>query len=198
MPNTSADLTPSAQRRRKPCGSAALGILVLSLGVGTATSLFGLVDCILPHSAPMVACQTLAEMSSGQPSFAITHLPTRAELKDRVSDVYEAGVENATDAIDSIPEVAAGLGERAMLAVLGVAALAILLACMRLASRLITSTSTAALAAGTTLGAVALAVLSARALDLPAIGPRAIAFALCISLLAVTFARKAEAKVAVA
>ncbi|MDQ2931203.1 MAG: hypothetical protein M3Y05_10365 [Gemmatimonadota bacterium] len=188
MPNTSADLTPSAPRRRARRGSTVLGVLLLSLGVGSATALFGFVDAVLPHSAPMAACETLSERSGGAPSFAMAQIPTGAELKDRVSDVYQAGVDNATDAIDSIPDMADGLVARAMLAGLGVAALALLLACTRLASRLIATTSTAALAAGTTLGALALAMLSAHELDLPSIGPRAIAFALSISLLAVYFA----------
>ncbi len=189
MPNTSADPKPSAPRRRTRRGSTALGVLLLSLGVGSATALFGFVDAVLPHSTPIAACETMSEMSGGAPSFAMAQIPTGAELKDRVSDVYEAGVDNATDAIDSIPDLADGLGERAMLGGLGVAALALLLTCTRLASRLIASTSTAALAAATALGALALALLSAHELALPAIGPRAIAFAFSISLLAVYFAR---------
>ncbi len=192
MPNTSADLTPSAPRRRTRRGSTALGVMLLSLGVGSATALFGFVDSVLPHSAPIAACETLSELRGGAPSFAMAQIPTGAELKVRVSDVSEAGVDNATDAIVSIPDLADGLGERAMLASLGIAALALLLACTRFASRLIASTSTAALAAGTTLGALALAMLSAHELDLPAMGPRAIAFAFCISLLTVHFAGNPE------
>lgn len=192
MPSTSTDLTTSAPRRRTPRGSTALGVILLSLGVGSATALFGFVDAVLPHSTPIAACETLSEMSGGAPSFAILQLTAGAELKDRVSDAYEAGVDNATDAIESVPDLADGLGERAMLASLAIAALALLLACTRLASRLIASTSTAALAAGTTVGALALAMIFAHELDLPAIGPRAIAFALSISLLAVYFAGNPE------
>ncbi|MEO6211099.1 MAG: hypothetical protein ABIQ10_13350 [Gemmatimonadaceae bacterium] len=198
MPNTSADLAPSAPRRLTRRGSTVLGILLLSLGVGSATALFGFVDSVLPPSAPIAACETVSEMSGGAPSFAISELTTGRALKDHVSDVYEAGVENTSDAIDSIPDLADGLGERAMLAGLGVAALALLLACTRVASRLIASRSIAALAAGTTLGALALAMLSAHELDLAVIGPRAIAFALCISLLAVYFARNPEPRAPIA
>lgn len=198
MPNTSADPKPSASRRRTRRGSTALGVLLLSLGVGSATALFGFVDAVLPYSTPIAACVTMREMSGGAPSFATAHISTGAELKDRVSDLYEAEVDNATDAIDSIPDVADGLGERAMLAGLGIAALALLLTCTRLASRWIASTSTAALAAATALGALALALLSAHELALPAIGPRAIAFAFSISLLAVYFARDPESRATVA
>ena len=86
------------------------------------------------------------------------------------------------------------VGRRPVLALLGAAALAFLLACTRAASGMIAWSRAPLVAIGTVAGALMVAALSLRALGLPSGGFRAGAVALCISLLAVRFARAAERK----
>jgi hypothetical protein len=146
-----------------------LAVLMLSLGVGATTAVFALVDGIMPRSTPSQPCETVMSLSSLPSKFAVAKV--------------------TSDAIGDIPDLANGVGPRPVLALLGAAALAFLLACTRAASGMIARARVSLVALGTLCGALVVAALSLRALGLPSLGVRAMAFALCISLLAVYFAR---------
>lgn len=171
-----------------------LAVLMLSLGVGATTAVFALVDGIMPRSTSSLPCETVMDVPSGSSKFAIAKVTSGEELRDRVSDAYQASVESAGDAIGDIPDLADGVGQRPVLALLGAAALAFLLACTRAASGMIARARVPFVALGTLAGALVVAALSLRALGLPSLGVRAVAFALCISLLAVYFASATRRK----
>jgi hypothetical protein len=173
-----------------------LAVLMLSLGVGATTAVFALVDGIMPRSTPSQPCETVMDFSSVSSNFAVAKVTSGEELRDRVSDAYQTSLESASDAIGDIPDLADGVGQRPVLALLGAAALAFLLACTRAASGMIARARVPLVALGTLIGALVVASLSLRALRLPSLGFRATAFALCISLLAVYFARATERKAA--
>jgi hypothetical protein len=194
MQNILRDDGSSVPRLRLRPGFTALAVIVLSLGVGATTALFSIVDGLMPRSAPGVSCETVMKLSSGPPVPMMVTIPSREEVRDRVSDAYETSVETAGDAIESLPDVADGLGQRPLLALLGAGAIVILVASTRAASRMMTSPHAPLVAIGTTVGALAVATFSLRALELPAIGLRATAFALCVSMLAVFFARVSQKK----
>jgi hypothetical protein len=175
-----------------------MAVLMLSLGVGATTAIFSIVDYAMPPASSYTTCETMMEVQGNhQSGDTIRVSPTREELRDRVADAYETTYESADDALGAIPEMASGLGERSVLELLGAAAVALLVACTRGASRRTTLPRSPLMIAATTVGAVAFATLSLRALGLPAIGVRAATFALCISVLAVYFARGAQKKAAV-
>jgi len=175
-----------------------MAALMLSLGVGATTAVFSIVDYAMPPASSYTTCETMMEAQENQQSAdTIRVSPTRAELRDRVAYAYETSYESADNALGAIPEMASGLGERSVLELLGAAAVALLVACTRGASRRTTLPRSPLMIAATTVGAVAFATLSLRALGLPAIGVRAATFALCISVLAVYFARGAQKKAAV-
>ncbi|HEY8793817.1 MAG TPA: hypothetical protein VIM15_02645 [Gemmatimonadaceae bacterium] len=197
MQNLLYDQTSRAPRLRNQRGFAAMAVLMLSLGVGATTAVFSIVDYAMPPASPYATCETMMEVPGEQSGDTIEVLPSREELRDRVSNAYETSYESAGDAIGALPEMASGFGERSVLELLGAAAVALLVACTRGASRRITSPRASLMAAATTVGALAFATLSLRALGLPAIGVRAATFALCISVLAVYFARAAQRKAAV-
>lgn len=195
MRNIPSNPASTAPRRRNRRGVATMAILLLSIGVGATTAVFSLADKVMPRSAPHVTCETTMAFSSDEPSVALASLPSREELRDRVADAYQTSYESAGDAIGDIPDIMDVFGERVVLAMFGAAAIAILIACTRSASRFLDSPG-ASMVAATTIGALALAMLSLRALHLPMVGVRTIAFALCISVLAVHFARAARRKAA--
>jgi hypothetical protein len=93
-------------------------------------------------------------------------------------------------------DMADGLGERPVAALVAAAALALLVTCTRGAARLLSRPGSPAMAwgvaVGAALGAMWVATLLLGTIGLPAIGLRAIAFALAVSLLAVRFARAAR------
>jgi hypothetical protein len=197
MQNLLYDHTSRAPRLRNQRGFATMAVLMLSLGVGATTAAFSIADYAMPPASSYATCETIMEVSASQSAVSIADVPTREELRDRVSYAYETTYESADDAFGAIPEMASGLGEQSVLGLLGVAAVALLVACTRGASRRITLPRASLLAAATTVGALAFATLSLRALGLPAIGLRAATFALCISVLAVYFARGAQKQAAV-
>jgi hypothetical protein len=193
IPSNPASTAPRLRNRR---GVATMAVLLLSLGVGATTAVFSVADSVMPRSAQYVTCETTMAFSSDEPSVALASLPSREELRDRVADAYQTSYESAGDAIGDIPDIMDGFGERFILALFGAAAIAILIACARGASKLLDSPGATMVAAGTTIGALSIATLSLRALHLPMIGVRSIAFALCISVLAVCFALAARKKAA--
>lgn len=191
MQNFPISRTSLAPRPRNQYGFATMAVLLLSLGVGATTAAFSIVDYAMPPASSYATCETMMESPAAPRGVAMVDVPTREEIRDRVSDAYQASYESAGDAIDALPEMVSGLGERSILELLGAAAVALLVACTRAASKRITSPRVSIMAAATTAGALALAALSLRALELPAMGVRAATFALCISVVAVHFARTA-------
>ncbi len=194
MQNLLYDRTAPALRLRYRRGFATMAALVLSLGVGAATAVFSVADYALASAALRVRCETVMRLADNPAGLAIPNLRASAELQERVTDAYETSYESAGDATDSLPELAGGLGARFVLALLGAGAIALLLACTRAASKVITSSRALSTIAGTTVGALSFAALTLRAFALPSIGVRAAAFALCVALLAVCFARASRSK----
>lgn len=169
-----------------------VAVLLLSLGVGASTAAFTLVNGVMPHSAPFVECETMVEYSS-EPSMASTLVvPAPGELQERISDAYATSYEAAGDAVSSWSDVAGVLGERGVAVTLAAGALALLVACTRRAARLLDASRAPMIAAGAALGALPVAALIASLLGLPALGFRAIAFAVTVSMLAAHFARVAH------
>ena len=198
MQNLPYDHTSRAPRLRNQRGFATMAVLMLSLGVGATTAVFSIVDYAMPPASSYTTCETVMEAQGNHESaVSIAELPAREQLRDRVAYAYETSYESADNALGAIPEMASGLGERSVLELLGAAAVALLVACTRGASRRTTLLRSPLMIAATMVGAVAFATLSLRALELPAIGVRAATFALCISALAVYFARAAQKKAAV-
>lgn len=192
MQKLPCDSESRALRLRNRPGFTALAVVMLSLGVGATTALFSLVDGVVPPSTPNVRCETAMDVASGSPGFAIANVSNGGELRDRISDAYETSIESAGDAIGAIPDVAGELGDRPLIALLGACALGFLVVCARGASTMIASPRAPLVAIGTTVGALMFATLSLRALDLPPIGFRSSAFALCLSLVTVWYARLAH------
>lgn len=192
----------AASRLSNRPGFTALAVLMLSLGVGATTALFTVTDGLRAQSEAGVRCETTMKLGGNAPAYAMVAMPKGVELRDRVSDAYEASVEGASDALDALPDVlpealarvhpASAPGLRPLLALLGVLAIGFLLICARGASAMLTAPRASLVVLETTIGALVVATLSLRALGLPAIGARATAFALCISLVTVFFARIAR------
>ncbi|MBA2686063.1 MAG: hypothetical protein H0U66_16380 [Gemmatimonadaceae bacterium] len=163
--------------------------MMLSLGVGATTALFSLVDSVMPCSTPSIRCETAMEFPGTASIFHIADVPSSAGIRDRATVLYETSVESAGDALGAFPDAADVLGGRPVLALLGACVLGFLLVCARGASGMIVAARAPLVAIGATAGALTFAALSLRALELPAMGMRATAFALCVSLLAVCYAR---------
>lgn len=145
--------------------------VLLSFGVGAATAAFTLVNGVALHSAPYVVCETMLQLSGDPSAYASVNLPSAVEVQARISDAYRYGA-------PLVPLFAAG-------------ALAMLLACARGAARLRAAPRAPAIAAGSAIGALLVAAMLIKMFGLPALGIRAIAFAVSVSLLAASFARTA-------
>lgn len=173
-------------------GSTAIAVLLLSLGVGASTAAFTLVNGVMPHSAPFVTCETTVEYSGGFSDVPTLSVPAPGELQERVSDAYQTSYEAAGDAVDEWSN-ATGLGDavggRALALMLAAGALALLVACTRGAARVLATPRASFLIAGAALGALLIAALLASAFGLPALGLRAIAFAVTVSVVAAYSAR---------
>jgi hypothetical protein len=154
------------------------------------------VDGLMPRSTSSEPCEMVMDYRTAPSNLAVMRVASGEELRDRVSDAYQTSVESAGDAIGDLPDLADGLGQRPVLALVGAAALAFLLACTRAASGMVARARAPYVAAGTLAGALMVAALSLRALGFPSLGFRAVAVALCVSLLAVYFARATERKAA--
>ena len=138
MQNLLYDHTSRDPRLRNQRGFATMAVLMLSLGVGATTAAFSIVDYAMPPASPYATCETMMEAQGNQSGDTIRTISGREELRDRVADAYETSYERADDAFGAIPEMASGLGERSILELLGAAAVALLVACTRGASRRIT------------------------------------------------------------
>ena len=192
MHNNLCEPTDSVRRLVNRRGSTAIAVLLLSLGVGASTAAFTLVNRVMPHSAPFVTCETTVEYTGGFSNVPTLSVPAPGELQDRVSDAYQTSYEAAGDAVDAWSDAAGEIGGRVLAVALAAGALALLVACTRAAARSLAATSASALFAAVALGALPVAALLANAIGLPALGFRAVAFALTVSVVAGYWARSEQ------
>jgi len=155
-----------------------LATVLLSLGVGAATAAFTLMSTESRHAAPIVACETMLQLS-GTP-FAHESGDTRSA--DAVADEVADEVADAVDDLDG----------RSFALVLAAGALAVLVACARGAARLLTEPCVPEVAAVSAVGALLVSATLIGVFGLPSMGLRAVAFAICVSMLAARFARIAR------
>ena len=202
MQNNLREPTNSARHLVNRRGSTAIAVLLLSLGVGASTAAFTVVNRVMPHSAPFVTCETTIEYSgdfSTMPTSTPTlNVPAPGELQERISDAYQTSYEAAGDAMDSWSDAAGDVGDvgdvggRVLAVLLAAGALALLVVCTRGASRALATSRASVLFAGVALGALPVAALLASAFGLPAMGFRAVAFAVTVSLVAAYWARREQ------
>ena len=165
-------------------GFAALATVLLSFGVGAATAAFTLVNDLAPHAAPYVACETMLQLSSG---------PPHAVISDTISVVrYQARYEAAGNVAGAWTSMTDDLDGRPLAPLFAAGALAMLVACARGAARMLATPHSPAVAAVSAIGALLVSAMLIDVLGLPAMGLRAAAFAICVSMLAVRFARTAR------
>lgn len=169
MQDILGDVSPSGTGRGRGWGLTMLATVLLSLGVGAATSAFTLMSAQSRHAAPFVACETMLQLS-GTPF------------------VYESGDMRSAD---EVADVVADLDGRSLAPVLAAAALAVLVACARGAARLLAEARVPAVAL-VSAGALLVSATLISAFGLPSMGLRAVAFAICVSMLAARFARIAR------
>ena len=178
-------------------GFAALATVLLSFGVGAATAAFTLVNDLAPHAAPYVACETMLQLSSGPPH---ADIPSADMIQERVAESYRAAYESSYQARYEAAGNVAGawtsmtddLDGRPLAPLFAAGALAMLVACARGAARMLATPHSPAVAAVSAIGALLVSAMLIDVLGLPAMGLRAAAFAICVSMLAVRFARTAR------
>jgi hypothetical protein len=190
MHDIPVDLTPSDGRFRR-WGRGAAAVILLSLGVGSATAAFSVVSRIVPHGAPSVSCETTIDYTSDPSSAMSAGIPSQAQLRETISDAYQTSYEAAGDVVGTLADVSmdtedAGEGPMAIVAAV---ALGLLVLCTRGAATLLVVPRTTMFVAGTALGALAIASMLVATFGLPGIGLRAAAFAAAVALLAVRHAR---------
>jgi hypothetical protein len=196
MHNFLCDLNPRSTGLRGGRGFTLMAMVLLSFGVGAATAAFALMDGAAPHSMPYVRCETMLRISTDPAAPLSENIPSRAGLRERVSDAYDASYEAEGDAVgpsvSSWSDVADDLDGRPFAPLIAAGALAMLVACARGAARLLAAPRGAAISAGSALGALLVAAILVNVFGLPALGIRAIAFAVIVALVAVKFARSAQ------
>ena len=192
-----------------------MATVLLSFGVGAATAAFTLVNDLAPHAAPYVACETMLQLSSGPPHEVVSDtisvvtsrfaresadIPSADVIQERVAESYRAAYESSYQARYEAAGKAAGawssmtddLDGRPLAPLFAAGALAMLVACARGASRMLAAPHSPAVAAVSAIGALLVSAMLIDVLGLPAMGLRAAAFAICVSMLAVRFARTAR------
>jgi len=151
-----------------------LATVLLSLGVGAATAAFTLMSAESRHAAPIVACETMLQLS-GTP-FA-----------------HESGdMRSADEVADEVADTVDDLDGRPLALVFAAGALAVLVACARGAARLLAEPRVPEVAAVSAAGALLVSATLIGVFGLPSMGLRAVAFAICVSMLAARFARIAR------
>jgi hypothetical protein len=204
MHNILCEPSKPAPRLVNRRGATIVAVLLLSLGVGASTAAFTLLNGVMPHSAPFVTCETTIEYTGDRASMPSSmptlNVPAPADVQERISDAYETSYEAAGDAVDSwsdgvdqVDEVGdvGDVGSRMLASLLGAGALALLVVCTRGAGRALATSGGSALYVGVALGALPVAALLASAFGLPAIGFRAVAFMMTVSVVAAYWARRA-------
>lgn len=199
MQTSSTGKTGGSVRRRNSLAFSALAVLVLSLGVGTATAAFSVIDGMVPHESPYPTCDTAA--SFGGDRFVMVGLAGGPMLRDRVTDAYQSGIDAAGDGLETWTDVAFSLADRSTIIVLSAGALALLVACANAARSLYARSGLRSSGAGTervalaAIGALSIAALLLHvasmtsladlsgSFPLARIDARAIGFAICVSAL---------------
>lgn len=192
MHNVLCDVSPRGSELRNGWGFTVMATVLLSLGAGTTTAAFTLMSGVAPHSAPFVNCETMLQISGGPSTALGASIAYSAELQEQMSDAYQTSDEAAGDAAGSWPDVAGDLGGRPLAPLFAAGALALLVACARGAASLLAAPPGFLAQAGSVLGALFVAALLINVLGLPALGIRAIVFAIGVSLVAAKFANIAR------
>jgi hypothetical protein len=195
MHNLLCDMNPRGSEHRGGWGFTVMATVLLSIGVGATTAAFALVNAAAPHSAPFVTCETMLRISGDPSPSPSASIPSSGALQAQVTDAYQTSYEVAGDAVGSWSEVADMSGEwplAPLVPLFAAGALALLVACARGAASLLAAPPTLLAHAGSVLGAVLVAALLIKAFGLPALGIRAIAFAIGASLVTAKFARVAR------
>ncbi len=182
---------PHAARKRNPAFTL-LAMLVLSLGVGIATSAFALVDDTALSEMAMHPCTPMLGAPSEAAMFVGEGVPRTFVLRQHLSGAYEMAYETVSDVDSSFSEALGDVDERTLAPFLGAAAIMVLVACARSTARLLDPSRSLMIAAGASIGALIAAACIVEAFGLPALGPRAIAFAISVSALTVKFAWSAR------
>jgi hypothetical protein len=170
MQNILCDATSHGSGLRSGWAFTALATALLSFGVGAATAAFSLMNDLAPRVAPYVACETMLQLSSDPFTQQRAGIPIAAEVQESIS---------RADNLDLPP----------LAPLLAVGALAMLVACARGAARMLAAPRAPAIAMGSAIGALCVSAMLIDVFGLPAMGLRAVAFAICVSMLAVRFAR---------
>ncbi|MDB4910341.1 MAG: hypothetical protein JWO39_1164 [Gemmatimonadetes bacterium] len=186
------DVNPRGSGLRGSWGLTVMATVLLSVGVGATTAAFALVNGVAPSSAPGVACETMLQISSDPPALLSASVPSSAEMREHMSDVYQTSYEAAGDAVGSWSEMADSSGGWSLAPLLAAGALALLVACTRGAASMLAAPPNLRAHATSALGALVVAALLINVLGLPALGIRSIAFAIIVSFLAAKFARIAR------
>jgi hypothetical protein len=196
--------SPRGSERRSGLGLTVMAAVLLSFGVGAATAAFALVSSVSRHSVPLVACESMLQLTGSQFAHASANVPTADEVQARVTEAYretydasyspdyEASFERAGDVVGSWSEVAESLDGRWLAPLFAAGALAMLVACARGAAHMLTAPRARAVAAVSAVGALFVSAMLLGVLGLPMMGLRSVAFAICVSMLAVKFAQRAR------
>jgi hypothetical protein len=189
------DTSPRGSGRRSGWGLTIVATMLLSFGVGAATAAFTVTSAASGHAAPFVACETM--LSSGPPMYGTGATPSADEVEDRVTEAYRATYESsyrmrndvAGDALSAWSDVTDDLDLPSFAPLFAAGALAMLVACARGAARMLAAPDALAIVGVSAIGALVVSSMLITVLGLPAMGFRAVAFAVCVSLLAARFAR---------
>jgi hypothetical protein len=177
-------------------GLTVMATVLLSFGVGATTAAFALMNDAAPHSVTSFSCETMLGISGDPSVISSAGIPSSAELHEQVSEAYQTShdaVDNAADdMVGSWSDVPDTLGARPLVLLFAAGALALLVACARGAASLLAAPPGFLAHTASVLGALLVAALLIDVFGLPALGIRAIAFAISASLVAVKFARIAR------
>jgi hypothetical protein len=194
------DVSSSGSGRGGSWALTMLAAVLLSFGVGAATAAFTLMSADSEHAAPFVACETMLQLSSSPSAHPSENIPSADEVQARVSEAYRATYESgyqaryeaAGDAVSSWSDAMDDLDGQSLAPLVAAGALTILVACARGAARMLAEPRGPALALASAAGALFVSAMLISAFGLPAMGLRAVAFAICVSMLAARFTRTAR------
>jgi hypothetical protein len=200
MQDILCDVSPTVSGRGSSWGLTILATVLLSFGVGAATAAFTLMSAQSQHATPFVACETMLQLPGSR--FAQVSGDNRSadevanEVQARVADAYRVSFassydlryEAAGDAVSSWPNAIDDLDGRSLAPLLAAAALAVLVACVRGAARMLAESRAPAVAAVSAAGALLVSASLIGVFGLPSMGLGAVAFTICVSVLAARFA----------
>jgi hypothetical protein len=192
MHNFLRNMTPRSSELRGSWGFTVMATVLLSLGAGATTAAFTLMNGATSHSAPCVDDWTTIQISDDPSTALSASVPLSVEMQEQLSDAHQTSYESAGDAVGSWLDVAVDMGGRPFALLFAAGALALLVACARGAASLLAAPPGFLAQAGSMLGALLVAALLINVLGLPALGIRAVAFAIGASLVAAKFARIAR------